>query len=169
MRLSFLFFTLLLISNTLEAKCAAKPDFMLDVEILSCKTIYFDEDKLNNSVLLTVQVNDEIPFGTYSPMNWEVIKATEPYSPNSSVKGRKIPLLFLGNEYSCSAARSSKLYEKGKSVFFAQSLCCDTRSEICEQTKHIGYKPPNFWAFPVPLDEFDPKWDFNQHDVIHKE
>jgi hypothetical protein len=166
MRLSLLFFTFLLISSNLEAKCAARPSFMLDVEILSCKVMYFEGDKLNNSVLLTVQVNDEIPFGTSSPMNWEVIKATEPYSPNYSIKGKKIPLLFLDNGYSCSAARSSKLYYEGKSVFFAQSLCCDTRTEICEQTNLIGHKPPNFWDFPVPLDEFDPKWDFNQDDII---
>ena len=161
--ISFLYFI-----DSAYAKCAAKPSFMLDTEILSCKVVYFDDPRYNDAVLLKVKVNEEIPFGTSGPMNWEEVMKSEPYDDRYSVKGKVIPLLFLNNEYSCFDARSSKTFSKGNKVFYVNSLCCDSANEICEQANHTGFKPPSSFYTKNGPGWYDPALDFNEHDVIEE-
>lgn len=156
-----------LCSETL-ANCAAMPRYMLETEVRNCGVVYLS-DSYQNSVLLSVKVAEEILFQPSSPMVWTDEMKLPEYAENVNLKEKVVSLLFINDEYSCRDARFDKQYQDSKAIFYVSPLCCDTKNELCDVTRYIGYELPGKYKGSKTSNDFDPKWDFEKDDVLPKD
>ena len=132
--------------NAFSISCPPLPHFIIDSDILSCRLLQSSDNPHNLSVLLEVEVRDEILFNPVRPINWDELKKQMPVGGVETLKGKTVRLVIDEKQYSCNNARFRAESNIGE-TFMVRQLCCVPGVGQCKDTNYRASLLPYKKAF----------------------
>lgn len=167
-RLLIFILAIVLVRNSAWANsCYALPDYIVQTKILSCKLLPVEkEGQVADTVLVGVEVLDELAFSTIQPISWDKLAEEDPLVSKLPLKGKKLTLRFEGSELSCLTAKANKAHNHTPTYYVAR-LCCDVGHSWCPYSNHQAWQLPKNKNIGFTKSEyFDAKYDFEESDEI---